>query len=244
MNRAKVAIEKLFAGADVRVNGVRPSDIQIRDERFYKTVLRGGTLAFGEAYMAGWWEADALDELVARLLSSKIDRKIRLTPGNALLFLETVLSNPGRRTKAFEIGQKHYDIGNDLFVRMLDRRMTYTCGYWHDAKDLDAAQEAKLDLVCRKLDLRKGQKILDIGCGWGSFAKFAVERYGVSVVGVTVSEEQVKLGRELCKGLPVELRLEDYRDVRAHSTTLCPSACSSMWDIKIIGPICALSMTA
>jgi cyclopropane-fatty-acyl-phospholipid synthase len=97
---------------------------------------------------------------------------------------------------------------------MLDRRMTYTCGYWKNARNLDEAQEAKLDLVCQKLDLKPGQTVLDIGCGWGSFAKFAAERYGAHVVGVTVSEEQMKLGKELCKGLPVELRLQDYRDIQ------------------------------
>jgi cyclopropane-fatty-acyl-phospholipid synthase len=111
------------------------------------------------------------------------------------------------------VGEEHYDMGNELYKAMLDKRLTYTCGYWKNAKNLDEAQEAKLDLVCRKLNLKPGQRILDIGCGWGSFMKFAAEKYGVSCVGVTVSKEQIALGKELCKGLPVEFRLEDYRDV-------------------------------
>ncbi len=213
MDRSKLILEKLIEGADVRLNGDRPWDIQVHDERFYRAVLRGGSLAFGEAYMAGWWDSDAIDELVGRIRAHNIKGSIRFTPENILLFLETLLSNSERKSKAFHIAERHYDIGNDLFERMLDRRMTYTCGYWRDARDLDSAQEAKLDLVCRKLGLRQGQKVLDIGCGWGSFAKFAAERYGVSVVGVTVSQEQMKLGQELCKGLPIEFRLQDYRDI-------------------------------
>lgn len=112
-----------------------------------------------------------------------------------------------------EIGEKHYDAGNDLYLAMLDKRLTYTCGYWNNVSTLDEAQEAKLDLVCRKIGLKAGQSVLDIGCGWGSFAKYAAEKYGAKVVGITVSKEQIKLGQELCKGLPVELRLQDYRDV-------------------------------
>jgi cyclopropane-fatty-acyl-phospholipid synthase len=91
--------------------------------------------------------------------------------------------------------------------------MVYSCAYWKNAGNLDDAQEAKLDLICRKLALQPGNRILDIGCGWGSFAKYAAERFGVEVVGITVSREQAGLAAELCRGLPVEIRLRDYRDV-------------------------------
>jgi len=219
MDRAKHIIEKLLTEADVRINGSRPWDIRIHNERFYGAVLRGGSLAFGETYVAGWWDSDQLDELIARLFLNKVTEKVRHTPATILLFIKAYLGNLGKKSNAFEIGRRHYDLGNDLFELMLDERMTYTCGYWNSSVSgqemtLDEAQEAKLDLVCRKLDLKAGQEILDIGCGWGSFAKFAAERYGVRVVGTTVSEEQMKLGRELCKGLPIEFRLEDYRDTK------------------------------
>jgi cyclopropane-fatty-acyl-phospholipid synthase len=91
--------------------------------------------------------------------------------------------------------------------------MNYSCGYWRDASSLDEAQENKLDLICRKLYLKPGMRILDIGCGWSAFGKYAAEKYDAQVVGITVSKEQVALGKELCKGLPVEVRLQDYRDV-------------------------------
>jgi cyclopropane-fatty-acyl-phospholipid synthase len=115
--------------------------------------------------------------------------------------------------RAFEVGEKHYDIGNDLFSKMLGETMIYSCGYWKEADGLDAAQKNKMDLICRKLDLRPGQRILDIGCGWGSFAKYAAENYGVSVVGITISKEQREFAENLCKGLSVEFRLQDYRDL-------------------------------
>ena len=96
---------------------------------------------------------------------------------------------------------------------MLDKRLNYTCGYWKNAAKLDEAQEAKLDLVCKKIGLKEGMDVLEFGCGWGSFAKFAAEKYGAHVVGVTISKEQLAFAQEVCKGLPVELRFQDYRDV-------------------------------
>ncbi|HVO29066.1 MAG TPA: cyclopropane fatty acyl phospholipid synthase [Candidatus Paceibacterota bacterium] len=213
MDRAKVAVENLLAEADIKVNGSRPWDIRVRNDDFYARVVRGGSLAFGETYLAGYWDADRLDELIARLFSSHVTEKARVSFTNLAAYLSATVRRRGAKSSAFEIGRRHYDTGNDLFERMLDRRMVYTCAYWKDAKDLDEAQEAKLDLVCRKIGLQKDQHVLDIGCGWGSFAKFAAERYGARVTGITVSKEQVALGREMCQGLPVEFRLQDYRDV-------------------------------
>ena len=122
--------------------------------------------------------------------------------------------NRQSKKRAFHIGEKHYDIGNKLYKNMLDRRMVYSCAYWKGVESLDEAQETKLDLVCRKLALEKGMKILDIGCGWGSFAKYAAEKYKTEVVGITVSKEQAELGKILCKGFPVEIKLQDYREMK------------------------------
>jgi cyclopropane-fatty-acyl-phospholipid synthase len=116
--------------------------------------------------------------------------------------------------RVFRAVEHHYDIGNDLYQAMLGQTMSYTCAYWKDASSLDQAQQNKLDLVCKKLGLTRGMKLLELGCGWGTFAKFAAENYGVEVTGYTVSKEQIALGTELCKGLPIELRLEDYRAAR------------------------------
>ncbi len=202
----------LLERADVRIGGDRPWDIHVHDPRWYRRVLGGGSLAFGESYMDGWWDCDALDELVARLLAANLDRAIR-TWQAALGVAWVAVVNQQSRRRAFQIGERHYDIGNDLYTAMLGRTMAYSCGYWATANTLDAAQDAKLDLICRKIGLHAGQRILDIGCGWGSFVKFAAERYGTSAVGITVSKEQASLARERCTGLPVEIRLQDYRDL-------------------------------
>ena len=205
-------VEDVLAMGDIQINGSRPWDIQIHDERFYKRILVEDALGLGESYMEGWWEAEELDAFFFHLLGIDLS-EIRMSTKKKWTLLKDRFLNRQRKEHAFLIGEHHYDRGNDLFRVMLDRRLTYSCGYWKDAATLDEAQEAKLDLVCRKIGLQPGQKVLDIGCGWGSFMKYAAENYGVSAVGVTVSEEQAALGRELCKGLPVEIRLQDYRDV-------------------------------
>ena len=163
--------------------------------------------------MDGWWQCDALEEFSDRViradLGSRIKWNFRLLSG----FLSARLFNLQSRRRAFVVGERHYDLGNDLFQAMLDRRMIYSCAYWKDARNLDQAQEAKLELVCRKLDLKPRMKVLDIGCGWGGFAKYAAERYAVDMVGVTVSKEQAQLAKVLCESQPVDIRLQDYRDI-------------------------------
>jgi cyclopropane-fatty-acyl-phospholipid synthase len=206
------AISDLLAFADIKVNGERPWDIRVHNPSLYGRVLAGGSLGLGESYMDGWWDCISLDEFFCRVLSADLDQKVRGMKEVLLKMLAARLFNPQRKSKAFVIGEHHYDVGNDLYRAMLDSRMVYSCGYWETARTLDEAQEAKLDLICGKMGLRAGERILDIGCGWGSLAKFAAERYGVSVVGLTVSKEQAALARELCAGLPVEIRLQDYRD--------------------------------
>lgn len=209
----KKTVQLLLEKADVKIDGDRPWDIKVHDDRLYARVIAQGSLGFGEAYMDGWWDCDAIDQLINRIMTAKIESHLPIGLSAVRTYASAVLMNQGSKKRAFEVGQKHYDVGNDLYKAMLDKRMVYTCGYWKHATTLDEAQEAKLDLVCKKIGLRSGQTVLDIGCGWGSFAKFAAETYGAKVVGVTVSKEQVALGQELCKGLPVEFRLQDYRDI-------------------------------
>jgi len=210
---SKDIIQELLQQAGITVNGSNSYDIQVHDERFYDRVLSQTALGMGESYMDGWWDCEALDEFFTRILKARLDETMR---GNLkILFhaLKSRLFNLQAQRRAHLVGKKHYDIGNDLYRRMLDKRLNYTCAYWKNAKTLDEAQEAKLDLVCKKIGLQPGMSVLELGCGWGAFAKYAAEKYGAEVTGVTVSEEQVKLGRELCKGLPVTLELADYRTV-------------------------------
>ncbi len=209
----KKLLKNLLESADIKINGNNPWDIQVKDERFYKRAITEVELGFGEAYMAGWWESEKIDELIFRILRSDLVSKVNHNFKVALQLAGFWLINMQARRRAFQIGKAHYDLGNNLFQNMLDKRMTYSCAYWKDAETLDEAQENKLELICKKLYLQPGMKVLDIGCGWGAFGKYAAEKYGVKVVGITVSKEQIKLGKQLCKDLPVEFRLMDYRDL-------------------------------
>ncbi|MFC4728684.1 cyclopropane fatty acyl phospholipid synthase [Coralloluteibacterium thermophilus] len=210
--RFRRRVATLLETADVRLDGDRAWDMQVHDGRLYRRLLAQGSLGLGESYVDGWWDAASLDGLVFRLLDARLDERVH-GAGAILDGLVARLVNLQTRRRSRVVGERHYDLGNDLYTAMLGRRLVYSCGYWRDADDLDAAQEAKLDLVCRKLGLAPGMRVLDIGCGWGEALKFATERYGVEGVGVTISREQADYARTLCAGLPVEIRLADYRDL-------------------------------
>jgi len=209
----QTSAQKILAGAGIQIDGQRPWDIQVHDDRLYQRIFTQGSLGLGESYMDGWWDCKALDQLFTKLLRVDIDDRAKYRWSLLPIYLRAKMLNLQKKSRAFQIGGHHYDIGNALYSRMLDRRMAYSCGYWKHAKTLDQAQEAKLDLICKKLGLKSGMRILDIGCGWGSLVKFATEKYKVKAVGITVSKEQLAYGKKSCSGLPVELRLQDYRDL-------------------------------
>ncbi len=211
--KSETVVRELFELAGIAVNGSHPWDIQVHDPRLYDRVLQRATLGLGEAYVDGWWDCEAIDQFIDRGLRATQKIQIRRNARLLLCTLRSRLLNLQSPAMAFEVGERHYDLGNDLYRAMLDKRLNYTCGYWRDAATLDEAQEAKLELVCKKIGLQSGMRVLELGCGWGCFAKYAAERHGAQVLGVTVSREQVALGMELCRGLPVELRLQDYREV-------------------------------
>lgn len=202
----------LLAQAGVAIDGPEPTDLRIHNEGFYARVFAHGTLGLGESYMDGWWDAADLAGFFTRVLRANLDDALT-TIDTLLAHLKARLINVQRGAHAWEVGRRHYDLGNDLFAAMLGKRLVYSCGYWARAQDLDRAQEDKLDLICRKLQLKPGQRVLDVGCGWGEALKFAAERYGVAGVGITVSAEQAAYARQLCAGLPIEIRLQDYHEV-------------------------------
>lgn len=206
------ALTDLLARAGITIDGDRPWDIRVRDQRMFRRVIGDGSVGAGESYMEGWWECARLDEMLRRVFAAGLDTKLP-SWRDVLAALRSRLFNVQSRRRSFTVGERHYDIGDDLYQRMLDRRMIYSCAYWRNATELDEAQEAKLDLVCRKLGLERGMRVLDIGCGWGGAAQFAAERYGVSVSGITVSQHQAQIAAERCRGLPVNIILDDYRNL-------------------------------
>ena len=212
-DKYKKTVEEILGLAGVEINGSNPWDIRIHNDQFYRKVITEGELGMGESYMDNWWDAEKIDELIFKIVKTRPEEKIRLKFPILLKIISARVFNLQSKRRAFIIGEKHYDLGNDLFQNMLDNRMIYSCAYWKDADNLYKAQEDKLELICRKINLRPGMRVLDIGCGWGAFGKYAAQKYNVEVIGITVSKEQVELGRKLCEGLPVEFRLMDYRDL-------------------------------
>jgi cyclopropane-fatty-acyl-phospholipid synthase len=208
-------VRRVLERADIRVDGTRPFDMRVHNARLYRRTLTDWSLGIGESYMDGDWDCERLDEFFDRVLRSDIEAhpvgmaRLKL----AISLLPYRLGNRQRRERAFVVGEHHYDWGNELFERMLDARMVYSCAYWERATTLDEAQEHKLEMICRKLQLQRGQTLLDIGCGWGALARHAAEHHGVHVTGITVSREQQVHAQRMCAGLPVQVRLQDYRDV-------------------------------
>jgi cyclopropane-fatty-acyl-phospholipid synthase len=212
MQRYRRQVEALLAEADIRINGDRAWDVQILNDEIFARVVAQGTLGAGEGYMDGWWTCERLDEMICRAFRADFHRKIR--PIKYVFFnLHARLVNLQRQARAFQVGRAHYDLGRDLYRAMLDRRMIYSCAYWRRATTLDEAQEHKLDLIAGKLELEPGMRVLDVGCGWGGALRYFAERYGVGGVGITISEDQFHAARELTREFPIEIRLQDYREL-------------------------------
>jgi len=211
---ARRHVADLLRPAGLTLDGPRACDPQIRRTRAYWRVLFGGTLGAGESFVAGDWDCAALDEFTARLLAADADAPLARLRVRALLArVRDLAVNPQTRARARADIRSHYDLDDDLYAAMLGRTRAYSCAYWRNASTLDEAQDAKHELIARKLALRPGMRVLDIGCGWGAFARHAAERHGVRVVGLTISPAQAAVARARCAAWPVDIRLSDYRDV-------------------------------
>ncbi len=213
-DRFTTRIQALLEHADIRVQGTRPWDIVVHDRRFARRVLAEGTLGLGEAYMEGWWDCQALDQLTERAVRADLQTTLETSGRVVLDVLLARVVNMQSPTRSRHVIDRHYDLDADFFMSFLDPYNQYTCGYFKDTDQLNLAQEHKLDLICRKLQLKPSDHVLDIGCGWGGFSKFAAERYGCRVTGISISDEQIKFARGFCAGLPVEIQKCDYRDLR------------------------------
>lgn len=207
-------VQSLLAKAGIEVDGPAPWDITVHHSGFYRRVLFEGSLGMGESYMDGWWDCTAIDQLFERLIQADLHRCSHRSWPENMLMLFNRLQNMQQHRRAGKVVQHHYDPQSDVILAFLDRYNQYSCGYFKETDDLERAQIKKLDLICRKLQLAAHDRVLDIGCGWGGFAKFAAEHYGCRVTGVSTSREQLAYAREFCRGLPVEWRLCDYRHVQ------------------------------
>ena len=208
--RGLMRAQALLDRADVRIGGNRPWDLQIHHRDTLARIMAQGSIGLGESYVDGWWDCARIDEFIARVLRARLDEQVG-RPGLWLALWRSRLFNLQSVARAWQVGRSHYDLGNDLYEAMLDPTMAYSCGYWAQAQTLEEAQVAKLDLICRKLGLQPGMRLLDLGCGWGSLMRHAALHYGVQCVGLTVSREQAALGQVRNRGLPVRFECTDYR---------------------------------
>jgi cyclopropane-fatty-acyl-phospholipid synthase len=229
---AKEVITHLFRIAGVIINGSHAWDIQIHNEDFYQRVLHDGEMGLGESYVDGWWDCQRIDMLVDRLFEAESEHYIRSHGRFYLKLIFARVFNFQSRRHAFEIGRIHYDLGNLLFEAMLGPTMSYTSGYWPDATTLEEAQMAKYELSAKKLLLEPGMRVLDLNCGWGGFARYLAENYGVQVVGFTISKQQYEYARKHCLNLPIEIFYQDFHDITENFDRIV-----SMGMFQFVGPL-------
>ncbi len=208
----KPLLESLLEGSGVKLDGGRPWDIRVRNDRLYRRALRG-SLGIGESYMAGDWDCEALDELFRRVLTSDAQQRPLIRAAGALKALQSRLMNLQTKRRSRAVAEEHYDIDHRMYAMFLGPWNQYTCCFFDGTTDLERAEVTKLEMLCDKLELKAGERLLDIGCGWGGFAKYAARTRGCEVTGISLSEEQIRYAIEFTKGLPVTIRKLDYRDL-------------------------------
>ncbi len=207
-------VEQMLASAGVTINGGNPWDIQIRDDRTFSHVLKKKSLGLGEAYMEGWWDCGKLDEFICRILEAGLDQKIKAGYKFLINSLTAAIFNLQSKSRSSIVAERHYNLGNDLFLSFLDPYNQYSCAYFDNTEYLNDAQIKKMDLICKKINLRRSDHVLDIGCGWGGLAGYMAERYGCKVTAVNIAGEQLSYARNFCRSLPVNIIACDYRDIK------------------------------
>lgn len=230
VEHGKLKVREAFEGGEGYVlGGVNPgydAEIVIKDPYFYKHCVLYGEIGFGEAYVAGSWDTPDLN-IALRWFAHNAERLPGFSGSSAATWFLNVLGFANRikhylRPNTLKISRKniaeHYDIGNPLYELMLEKTMAYSCGIFRNEREsLDVAQERKFETLCRKLQLKKTDHLLEIGSGWGGFAIYAAKHYGCRVTTITISEQQFVYAKEKIKKAKLErlidLRLEDYRNL-------------------------------
>ena len=209
MGLSKVIIGSVFDKCGIKLNG-SDADLVVNDDSFFRDVLLRGSIGFGDSYIEGKWDSDKIDVVVSRVLSRGIYQRFASVYNLARIVSSKVV-NLQSRGRAKKVIEEHYDLPTEFYSAFLDPYMQYTCGLFKDTDDLAVAQENKMRLICEKLELKKGQRVLDIGGGWGGLARFMRERYEVNPTVVTLSQEQGDHIKKTASG--IEVLIADYRDI-------------------------------
>lgn len=222
-------VTRAFHDAGIAIGGDEPGDIKVTRDRFYRRAALFESLGIGDSYRDGDFVCGDLSAFFDKLMVCRQEehltalKKGTADPGASTSLLEAWIKlrqefgNQQSMAKASKSITHHYDIGNELYEPMLGETMAYSCGYWAGAKTLDQAQRNKYRLICEKVGLKPGMRVLEIGCGWGGFAAYAAGEFGVAVVGVSLSKEQINYAQAKYKDLHetrrIDLRLMDYRAI-------------------------------
>lgn len=207
-------IQKIMADAGIIINGPNPWDILVKDNRCYARIWHEKNLGLGESYMEGWWSCSRIDEMICRILRLRLEEKVKGNLRYLIHLLPQIVYNLQSVSNSHVVAQRHYDLDNDLFLSFLDPYNQYSCAYFKNTDDLAQAQENKLKLICEKTAISPDDHVLDVGCGWGGFARYAAENYGCRITAVNVSKEQLHYARNFCKNFSVDFLDCDYREVQ------------------------------
>ena len=215
MSSSRQIITNLLQHAGITIGGPRDWDMIIHNDQCFDMIISNWSLGLGESYMHGMWDCKRLDQFFTKILGVNLDHQAKTGMSFSLAWhvLRYKFLNLQNIQRAFEVGERHYDLGNSFFESMLDPFMQYSCGYWDKAKNLNQAQVNKLDMICQKLHLQPGDRVLEIGCGWGGFAEYAIKHYQIDYTGVSISKEQIQYAKKRLKGLKASFKLQDYRKV-------------------------------
>lgn len=209
--------EKVLASINVRINGHNPWDIIVHNPKMWERIAKQGSIGAGESYMDGWWDCEQLDELFFRICRHRLEEKFHFLPAKLIENFKRTLFNYQSIAKSREVAVTHYNLGNRLYELMLGKSMAYTCGYWKEANNLDEAEFAKYELICKKLYLKPGEKVLEIGCGWGGLAKYMAEKYQCQVVALDIALEPFLYAQKHTRNLPVSVYHCDYRETKVYN---------------------------
>jgi len=211
-DRIQKRVTQELERAGVGIGTGRSWDIAVHDPRFFRRLAARGSLGAGESYVEGWWDCPRIDLLAERVLRSGVADRWGGWLRCALTGALRRVMNAQRGRRSERVAWIHYNNDPSFFEMLLGGSMNYSCAYWRNADTLDQAQRQKMQLIGQKLELKPGDRVLDIGCGWGGLADYLSREFGCRVVGITNSSSQARYAAERFGGDWCRFVQTDYRD--------------------------------